>query len=432
MTDFFGGRGPPFFVIGDVMGSFTAVVLLYMELLLALGLLWKEGLLKQRRALWPSVVFVSATFVLRYLCMDHETYDYIDWISRWVQHFRDNGAWKGLGMEIWACNYNVPYLYFLAIFSKLPIYDLYTVKLLSILFDVLMAYWVMKLAGLFTESPLRRLIAFIGTLWLPTVFLNGAYWGQCDSLYVSLCVLSLYLVLSDRPLAAVIAYAVSFSLKLQAIFLMPVFLVFIIARKMKFRQLFAFPVTYVVTLLPAVLAGRNGVDLLLLYYNNTDSIGTGVNYNSSSMYSISEFPGLPTELASAIGIVLAFGLCAVVYIWLLRRRADIDNSVILAAAMVLCLGIPYFLPHMHDRYFFLADVLSFALAVAFPWESLIPVLVSFGSLLGYHAYLKLRYLMPMKYGGFAMLFSLALSLIFLAARLENRKNLKLTNPSNLL
>ena len=414
------------------MNNFAATVLLYAELLLALGLLWKEGLLKTRRACIVSFVTVVAVFVLRYLCMDHQTYDYIDWISRWVQHFRENGAWTGLGTEIWACNYNVPYLYFLAVFSQLSIPDLYTVKLLSILFDILLAYWLMKIIALFTESAGRRLTAFIGTLWLPTVFLNGAYWGQCDSMYVAMAVLSLYLMLTDRPIGSVIAFAVSFSLKLQAIFFMPMFLIFVLARKMKLWQLFVFPVAYIVTLLPAVLAGRNFVDLLLLYYNNLSTAGSGLNYNSSSMYAISEFPNLPESTSSLIGIVLAFALCLFLFGWVIARRRYTDNRVLLAMSLVMCIGIPFFLPHMHDRYFYLADVLSFAVAVLCPWESLIPVLVSFGSLLGYHAYLRLQYLMPMRWGGFAMLFALLLSIVHTASCLEKNQKTELTNQINLL
>lgn len=414
------------------MNNFAAVVLLYCELLLAIGLLWKEGLLKKRGARIAGIIFVTLTFLLRYLSMDHQTYDYIDWIARWVQHFRDHGGWAGLGMEIWACNYNVPYLYFLAVFAQLGIPDLYTVKLLSILFDILLAWCVMKTVSLFTESTGRRLTAFIGTLWLPTVFLNGAYWGQCDSMYAAMTVLSLYLMLTDRPIGSVIAFAVSLSLKLQAIFFMPMFLVFVLARKMKFRQLFVFPVAYIATLLPAVLAGRNFVDLLLLYYNNTDTAGSGLNYNSSSMYAISEFPNLPESFAANIGIVLAFGLCFFLFGWVLVRRRHADNSVLLGMALVMCLGIPFFLPHMHDRYFYLADVLSFAVAVIFPWESLIPVLVSFGSLLGYHAYLRLQFLLPMRWGGFAMLLALLLSVIHVAACLEKNQKSELTNQINLL
>ena len=144
----------------------------------------------------------------------------------------------------------------------------------------------MRLVGVFTESPARRLIAFLGVLWLPTVVLNGSLWGQCDSIYCAFAVLSLYLVLSGRPGWGVAAIAMSVSFKLQAIFLLPVFLLFIFARKMKIWHLFIFPLTYIATILPAVIAGRNFWELLTLYYNNTDSIGGGLNYNSSSMENI--------------------------------------------------------------------------------------------------------------------------------------------------
>ena len=41
-------------------------------------------------------------------------------------------------------------------------------------------------------------------------------------------------------------------------------------------------------------------------------------------------------------------------------------------------------------------------AVAFPKLAFVPVLCQFASLLGYHAYLKGRYLFPMSYGAAAL------------------------------
>jgi hypothetical protein len=58
---------------------------------------------------------------------------------------------------------------------------------------------------------------------------------------------------------------------------------------------------------------------------------------------------------------------------------------------------------MHDRYFFCADVLTLILAMVSPEAFAMPILVQFGSLLGYYAYLNMRYLMPMSMGGIAML-----------------------------
>ena len=411
--------------------DYRATILLYIELLFALALLWKEGLLATPRRRFAALVMVPLAFVLRYCCLTYETLDYIDWISNWLRQLRELGAWRGLGQEIWSCNYNVPYLYFLALVTKIPIPDLLQVKLFSILFDVLMAFYVMRIAGLFTDSPARRLAAFIGVLWLPTVYLNGALWGQCDVIYASFAVLAVYLALSDRPGWSVAAIAVSVSFKLQGIFLLPMYMVFLIAGKIKVRHLFVFPAAYIATILPAVLAGRNFWELLTLYYNNTSTIGDGLNYNSSSMYALFDFYAMPTETAARIGIFLAFFLCAAVYVWLLIRREDISDRVLLEVCVLFCIAMPFLLPHMHDRYFFLADILTFALAVVAPVMIPVPALVTFGSLLGYHAYLKQRFLVPMRWGGIAMALALLLTIGSAIFSLSRPKRV-LTNDPDLL
>ena len=89
-------------------------------------------------------------------------------------------------------------------------------------------------------------------------------------------------------------------------------------------------------------------------------------------------------------------------------------QTLLGVCVLICVGVPFFLPHMHDRYFFLADVLSLALAVVMPGLFPVPVLVSFASLLGYHAYLKMRYLLPMRYGAAALGLTLVLTALYMA------------------
>ncbi len=386
--------------------DYRAAILLYIELLFALALLWREGLLDTPARRAAAIGFAALAFVLRYCCLTYETLDYQDWLRVWLAALRENGAWRGLGKAIWSCNYNVPYLYFLALITLSDIPELLLIKLVSIFFDVLAAYFTMKLVSVFTDSPARRLGAFLGVLWLPTVYLNGAFWGQCDVIYTSFAILALYLALTDRPGWSVAMAAVSVSFKLQGIFLLPIYPILLLTRRMKLRHFFVFPAVYILTILPAVFAGRDFWELLTLYYNNTSTIGDGLNYNSSSLYALIDFTSLPTHAASVIGVVLAFGLCGAMYVWFLIRREDAGNRAIFAAALVLCLGVPYLLPHMHDRYFFLADVLSFALAVTMPVMALPAALVSFGSFLGYHAYLRMRFLLPMRWGGFAMLCAL--------------------------
>ena len=105
-------------------------------------------------------------------------------------------------------------------------------------------------------------------------------------------------------------------------------------------------------------------------------------------------------------------MLAVLALCFIKRRWLTDRAV-LAAALLLAVGIPFLLPHMHERYFYAADILSLVLAFAFPPYAAAALLVQFASLLGYHAYLKMRFLLPMSRGAEALVLVLAMAVVCL-------------------
>ena len=394
--------------------DYRATILLYGELLFALYLLWRERLFRGGVQRATVLFLIPMAFVLRYCFLTYETLDYQDWIKVWIQSLRDAGPWKGLGQEIWSCNYNVPYLYFLSLISVSPVYDLLLVKDLSIFFDVVLAWAAMLLTG----SDAKKLSAFALVLWLPSVMLNGSLWGQCDSIYAAFALLAVYLVLDDRPALSVACAALSVSFKLQGVFFLPVYFLMLLTGRIKVRHIFVFPAVYVLSILPAVFAGRGFWELLTLYLRNTSTIGDGLNYNSSSVYSLLDLSSLSNEAAARIGIVCTFFFCAGLFAWFVIRYQSMGGDrTLFCATALFAIGVPFLLPHMHDRYFFLADLLTLILAVTEPRLVLAALCVNFGSLLGYHAYLKMRYLLPMRYGGWAMLLALVLVLVYTALTL---------------
>ena len=395
------------------MTDTVCIFLLILEAALALWLLWREKLLVKPWAAVLCTVLVALAFSLRGASFDYETLDYQNFLTRWVDYFRSNGGFRALKTPIG--NYNIPYLYFLALFSYLPVRDLYLIKSLSVLFDVLLAWAAMQLVGRTTRQPLMRSGVFFAVLFWPTVYLNGALWGQCDSIYVAFGLLGLWLALDDKPIGSMMLMAISFGFKLQAVFLLPICVVLLIYGKYKWWHFLIFPVTYVLLVLPAVLLGRPFWDTILLYFDQTGSVGDGLNYNSPSIFAI--FWRIPAEQqsgASTIGIIAAalymLDLLAVAFV---KRRQLSDRSV-LALALLLTVGIPFLLPHMHDRYFYAADVLALVLAFAMPPLLLVAPLVEFASFLGYYAYLKMRYLLYMYYGSYALILALVLAAIGLA------------------
>lgn len=384
---------------------------------MSLVLLWREGLIYDERRLLITIFCIAAAFIVRALLLEYRSGDYNSCLTVWVDNFRTNGGFTALKNSVG--NYNYPYLYFLVLFSYSSISDLYLIKLLSIFFDVVLAFGMMKLAGVFTRSKGKRLASFLITLLLPTVILNGAKWGQCDSIYVSFAVLALWLVLSGRPKWSMVCMALSFGFKLQAVFIMPIFLVMLFAKKIKFWDYLIFPLTYIVLILPAIIAGRPFFEVLLLYFDTADTIGLGLNYNSPSFWSFIRSDN--ASALSAAGVAVTFLLVFAVIFCCWKKRKNLTDEALVFVTLLFVVGIPFLLPHMHDRYFFMADVLVLLPAIIWPQYAIIAVLTSFASLLCYYSYLNQAYLLPIQYGAIALIGVLLVLLTITADKLNSRR-----------
>jgi len=384
--------------------------IIFIEAFLALYLVKNEYLMDSVHRVAATYILLVAAFSIRSLCLDYQTLDYQDFLSKWVEYYRINGGVKAFAAPLG--NYNIPYMYFLCLFSYLPIDDLYLIKLLSTGFDVGLAYAVMKLIGRVNDDSNMKLAGFFTTLLLPTVVMNGALWAQCDSIYAALALLGLWLALDKRPVLSVLCFTLSFGFKLQAVFILPIMAVLLFTKKYKLWHLALFPAFYVALVIPAVIMGKPFIETLTLYASQTGSIGSGLNYNSPSVFAL--FKNVANEAAAAnTGIIAAFlFMLLILAVCFIKRKALDDKTIILASAL-LALGIPFLLPHMHDRYFFLTDVLTVVLCfIYFPIGISLAVLAQFASILGYHAYLTMRWLLTMNYGAIALI-AVLLGLMFL-------------------
>ena len=395
----------------------TVYLLLLAEALLVLVLLHLSGVLKKPWHVLLSAGLLAAAFVLRGICLSYETLDYQDFLAVWVDFFRQNGGLAALKESVG--NYNVPYLTFLALLSKSAVKDLYLIKLLSIFFDVILAWGVMRITGHFAKSAERQLLAFFLVLFWPTVILNGSLWGQCDSIYVAFAVLSIAMALENRPWLSVAAMGASFAFKLQAVFFIPALLLFLLRGKIQWKHLLAFPAVNVLLVLPAVIAGRGLWDALTISLRETGSVGDGLNYNSPSVFAFFRNVANPGDagLFGILAAALVIAMLAVVFFW--KRKSASDLSLLMGTVL-LAVAIPFFLPHMHDRYFYGADMFSLALGCAVLPLMPLALLCEFASGLGYHAYLKMRYLLLMHWGSWALILVMATLVLVLIRELSKK------------
>lgn len=404
--------------------TMAAALLIVAEL--ALLLLRREGC--KLDALLVMLLPIGAAVLARALCLDHVSEDYTKFLSRWYAYFRENGGFGAIAGSVG--DYNAPYLYFMAAISYLNIPDLYLIKLFSVLWDVALAWGCLRLTRSLTrerQGSAASLTAFAAALLLPTVVLNGAYWGQCDVIYGALCVHAAALALEGRNKASVALMAAAFSFKLQAIFVLPLWGVLWLAGRVKFRELWVFPPVYAATILPAVLLGKPLGDILGVYFHQMGEYPRLV-LNAPSVYQFIPYGVQVDEgLAARLGIGAAAALVLALLGLGLRLRGRLNRECVMTIAVVLCVGVPFFLPHMHERYFFLADVFTLCWACANVRRAPAAVLAAGSSLASYVVYLRLKYNFVLSLGGLrfvmglealAMLAALAFSLWALAGQLR--------------
>jgi Gpi18-like mannosyltransferase len=74
--------------------------------------------------------------------------------------------------------------------------------------------------------PLFPAVIAVISLFLPTVLINGSLWGQIDASYTAFSLIALYYLQKNKPFVSSLWYGLAISFKLQAIFFLPVFLIF--------------------------------------------------------------------------------------------------------------------------------------------------------------------------------------------------------------
>lgn len=367
----------------------TAILLL--EAALAFWLLLRSNSFADAHGGAVCAVLLALAFTARLSVFDHVTTDYTWFLKVWVDYFRQNGGFKALRGSIG--NYNIPYLYFLALFSYSSIDDMLLIKALSTFADVFLAWTCMMLVRRCGGSKRSSVVCFFIIMFLPTVVINGAMWSQCDSIYVSLALFGILLALDGKPLGSMIAVAASFGFKLQAVFIMPVWLVIWIWKKYKWYYFLAFPLTYFLLILPAVIAGHPLGSAITLYFDQMNTVGPALNYNSPSLTAlIRNVSEANKDTVSTVLIIISFAALAIILFSAIRARHEMTNLLFICFTVLTVISVPFLLPHMHDRYFYIADVLTVVTACCIPKCFPAAIFCQFGSLICYLAYMKTYYL----------------------------------------
>lgn len=340
--------------------------------------------------LWYLVggCLLAASLFIRLLWYPVVVSDYTYFGKPWFDTLKSHAGLTAFAQPF--ADYAPAYLYLLKMLTLLPVSSLGSEKTLSLLFDVLIAY--LGFCILRRTTSFSKGICFFASailFSLPTVMMNSSLWGQTDALYSAATLGSLLAILADAPLAAAVAFSVAFSFKLQAIFFAPILAGYLLRRKETRAYLLVPPLLFFLSVVPAWLGGGELQYWFSIYLSQAHEY-PWLSVSAQSIFAFLQPLSLSpmiTSLAFWLGVIGA-ALVGLLVALRMKRVPQLRAEEVILLSLAAALLIPYLLPRMHERYFYLADLLSVLYAFYRPKRAFVAVLVVLASLLSYMPFLS--------------------------------------------
>lgn len=337
---------------------------------------------------WLGIAILSVLALLpRLVMLPASNFDLVDHFLPWLDRIRTQGFWEALATPFSRYGYTPFYSYALGLANALFPAETdgkIVIKSVSILFDYLAAGLMFVIARMRWPQGGAPVLAYGAVLFAPTVLLNSAWWGQSDIVFTSFLLACMAALLAQRPVLAMLAFAFACAIKLQAAWLGPFLFLLVLRGEIRWWSFALIPLVYIAVAVPALAAGRSLVEVLTIYLTQA---GTQSSFAFQAPNLLILLDYVAKQHIGWLAKVLVL-VAAAASLWYASRgrlagSRNLDGETLLVAALVSVMLVPSLLPHMHERYFFPADILSIALAVWIPRYWPVAVLVQFTSFLAY-------------------------------------------------
>lgn len=369
-------------------------------------------------------LFTVSAVLMRYALRNVVAGDYKMFFEPWVATLREaGGGIRGLAAEFEYVDYTTPYLFILSCISICPFLNtLLLMKIVSIFFDFVAAFAVMAIVYDRKKSMTYGVIGYGIFLMTPTILTNGAMWAQCDIIFTSFVLWSICFLLKDKPVPAMAFYGVAFAFKLQTLFLAPLYVILWMKGKVKLKHFLFLPLMYFIGIIPSLIAGKSLWELISVYFFQANGAMDiyALSHKFPNIYQLIGTDTFLFEYADA-GIWLTLGALMLLLYTFARLEYELDPEMLLRMGMFLTMTVVFFLPHMHERYAILVDVLAIVYVFFDSKGFYVPVITLLCSFAGYTVYLAGTNIVPLFIYTILFLFLMADHGVFLYKRIRRGK-----------
>ncbi len=336
-----------------------------------------------------GVVLFLISLIIRWHFRGFISRDYEAFLLPWYNELIEGGGYKALKNEIG--DYYIPYITLMATMTYLPGPPLYWIKLVSIVFDYIaagvsgMIVWELKKDYCIEKRKLLVFLTWTSIILSPMVISNGAVWGQCDIIYTTFILLSLYFMIKMQYTCSFLFLGIAFCFKFQTVFMLPIYILLYLKQK-RFSILYFMyiPLMYLVSGLPAIFAGRRILNVYGIYFGQITS------YNMLTLKMPNIYSLLPEQYGMFFlpGIMITMALIILMAVYVVYYKVCVlDKLSIILLACWFNMTYIFFFPAMHERYSFLFIILSGLIYIQNYRKVYIPIIFNAVAVITYNLFL---------------------------------------------
>lgn len=332
-----------------------------------------------RKYFWIIILFIGVLsgIWVRFQGMGMVTDDFQVYLKPWHDTLKENTGFKGLAMDFYT--YYIPYMCVLVLATYFDGLDLLQyIKVISIISEFVCALLsgVISLKLMKSRGDRKEWSSVLVLILLlsPMIVLNGAYWGQCDYIYIAFALLSILLLYFEKYDLSFIFLGIAFCFKIQTVFLFPAYLLFYICNK-KFSvwKFIYIPLAYLIAGLPAIIAGRPAKSVYNIYLGQTNLFDQ-LSMNMPNIWRF--FPNLEYKDFYKWGIALTIAIFCILACIVFMNNYELDGQTFLMVCVCSAGICVMFLPGMHERYTALYCLLAYIYFVIYDRKKILLAVIT--------------------------------------------------------
>ena len=300
--------------------------------------------------IYATIFLISMLF--RIFFMNIKSDDYLLFLSNWWNKINEYGGFNSLKYIIG--DYPDSYMFLLCIGASITKNSLIFIKVLSAIFDVLIFLFGYKIIKYFSKESANKYSWIL--ILLPGILVNSAILGQCDSIYTAFVLAFIYNILKNHNKLALSFFGIAISFKLQSLFIAPVILYLIVTKKIKIYDLFFIILGFILPFIPSILIGKGLIENIKILMFQTSEYNYFVK-SCPNIYSLFllNYKQINTFLKYSLAIIV--GMIAI-FISLHKYKDGYNDTTFIYKSFLISTIVVFLLPSMHDRYFYLSNILG--------------------------------------------------------------------------